>query len=381
MRRTANPITLRSILAYVAITFSTAALLAGSGSARAADVAKSPAAANPAGADAMLKQIEAMKRPEFDASKKSDDAYRQQYMAQVRKLMADKADLQGKFATTYPDNPQAGKMRQERWMTIAQLGQVEKAGDEANDLLKQPGHANDADALYMLAQLSVMKNRGTPAAAQDAIDRFIQAAPKDERGAQLLYMTVRGQTEDEHGKAVAKRIVADYPDSGIAKQIQGQLRRTEAIGKPFELSFTEAVSGKPISMSDLKGKVVVVDFWATWCGPCVGEMPTMKKLYAEYKPKGVEFIGVSLDQPEKDGGLKDLKEFVAKEGITWPQYYQGNFWRSDFSMSWGVNSIPCVFVVDADGNLANTEARGKLEELIPELLKKRDAGKVSDASR
>ena len=107
----------------------------------------------------------------------------------------------------------------------------------------------------------------------------------------------------------------------------------------------------------------------------------MKKLYAEYKPKGVEFVGVSLDQPEKDGGLKDLKEFVAKEGISWPQYYQGNGWESDFSKSWGVNSIPCVFVVDADGNLANTDARGKLEEIIPELLKKRDAGKVSDASR
>ena len=65
-------------------------------------------------------------------------------------------------------------------------------------------------------------------------------------------------------------------------------------------------------MSDLKGKVVVVDFWATWCGPCVGEMPNMKKLYAEYKPKGVEFIGVSLDQPESAGGLKALTSGPAR---------------------------------------------------------------------
>ncbi len=96
----------------------------------------------------------------------------------------------------------------------------------------------------------------------------------------------------------------------------------------------------------------------------------MKKLYAEYKDKGVEFIGVSLDQPKEQGGLDKLKEFVAKNQIEWPQYYQGNVWQSEFSMDWGINSIPCVFLVDADGKLATTEARGKLEKLIPEYLEK-----------
>jgi alkyl hydroperoxide reductase subunit AhpC len=99
-------------------------------------------------------------------------------------------------------------------------------------------------------------------------------------------------------------------------------------------------------------------------------MPKMKELYAKYKDKGVEFIGVSLDQPGT--GLDKLKTFVAEKEIGWPQYYQGNFWQSEFSQSWGINSIPCVFIVDADGNLHSTEARGKLETLIPELIKKRD---------
>jgi len=120
-------------------------------------------------------------------------------------------------------------------------------------------------------------------------------------------------------------------------------------------------------------KVVVIDFWSTWCGPCVAEMPKMKKLYAEYRNQGVEFIGVSLDQPKEEGGLDSLKQFVKDKGIEWPQYYQGNFWDSAFSKSWGVNSIPCVFVVDTEGKLFSVEARGKLKEMIPELLKKKNA--------
>jgi hypothetical protein len=99
-------------------------------------------------------------------------------------------------------------------------------------------------------------------------------------------------------------------------------------------------------------------------------MPTMKKLYAEFKDKGVEFVGISLDQPEESGkGLTKLKAFVAENEIGWPQYYQGHFWESEFSRSWGIDGIPCVFIVDKAGNLHSTEARGKLEELIPELLK------------
>ena len=122
--------------------------------------------------------------------------------------------------------------------------------------------------------------------------------------------------------------------------------------------------------STLKGKVVVIDFWATWCGPCIQEMPTMKKLYAEYHDKGVEFVGVSLDSPKEEGGLDELKAYVAKNEVPWPQYYQGNGWDSEFSKSWGINSIPALFVVDADGNLFSINGRGKLEEMLPALLKK-----------
>ena len=124
--------------------------------------------------------------------------------------------------------------------------------------------------------------------------------------------------------ALLERIVREYPDSFRGRLVQGERRQHERIGEPFELEFTDAITGRPVSMKALRGKVVVVDFWATWCGPCVGEIPEMKRLYTEYHDKGVEFIGVSHDLPEEDGGLEALKAFVAREQIPWPQYYQGH---------------------------------------------------------
>ena len=233
-----------------------------------------------------------------------------------------------------------------------------------------------AEAAFYMALVPI---RDAKASTQDrlkALDEFVTVAPgdKDRAGKILSYIAGRSSNASEK-KELEDRLVKEYPDCSSAKMILGAKRKVDAIGKPFELEFSEAIKGTEVSMKSLKGKVVVIDFWATWCGPCVGEMPKMKSLYAEYKDKGVEFIGVSLDQKKEDGGLDKLKDYVAKNEIGWPQYYQGNYWDSDFSSSWGINSIPCVFLIDAEGRLATVEARGKLETLIPEYLKKAQASK------
>ena len=121
-------------------------------------------------------------------------------------------------------------------------------------------------------------------------------------------------------------------------------------------------------MKDLKGQVVVLDFWATWCGPCVREMPKMKKLYAKYHDEGVQFIGISLDKSEDEGGLDALKKYVSEKEILWPQYYLRKDGDIEFSNSWGISGIPALFIIDKKGNLKSVQARYKLEKLIPELL-------------
>ena len=229
-----------------------------------------------------------------------------------------------------------------------------------------------AEAAFCRA-LVTFRCPGRFSATLKAADAFTKLAPKDERGAEILQAIAR-RIEETKQLALYQRIVKDYPGSEVALMIQGTLRRNESIGKPFELEFTDAIKGTEISMKTLKGKVLVIDFWATWCPPCVAEMPNMKKLYAQYKDQGVEFIGISLDDPKDEGGLDALKKYVAANEINWPQYYQGKGWKSEFSTSWGISSLPAVFAVDADGKLASADALGKLEKLIPELLKKAKSG-------
>ena len=324
--------------------------------------------------DQILKEIQGVAMPDLDQSRQNDRTYVAEFLNQRREAMGKRAALIGELYKVDPANKEVAKLMLERWRTLASMGpakaeEVKKELEDVQANAKSESLRNDAAFFKVLAG-----QPRDPEALQKGAEEFIKFAPKDNRGAQLLN-AVAGQTEDKDKKeALLQRIAKDYPKSPTNLRIVGALKRKEGVGKPFDLEFTDAVNGSEVSMKALKGKVVVVDFWATWCGPCVAEMPNMKKLYAEYKDKGVEFIGVSLDQPKEDGGLDKLKAFVAKNDIQWPQYYQGNFWESEFSSSWGIDSIPAVFVIDADGKIASTDARGKLETLIPELLKKAKAG-------
>jgi thiol-disulfide isomerase/thioredoxin len=285
-----------------------------------------------------------------------------------------KAELIGELAKSHPDDARLAKLLPQRWAALISGGKVDEASGEIDaTLAKTKDEALKLDGTYMKAQAALMANRLDASKAMPAVEAFLKLAPKDDRRVtSLLYAALNGTRDPAKKTALEDRILKEYPDGPLTGIIKGERRQKEAVGKPFELEFTDAIKGETVSIKGLKGKVVVVDFWATWCGPCVAEMPKMKTLYAEYKPKGVEFIGVSLDQPKEAGGLDKLKDFVAKNEIGWPQYYQGNFWNSEFSKGWGINAIPCVFIIDADGKLYSTEARGKLETLIPELLAKRD---------
>ncbi len=133
--------------------------------------------------------------------------------------------------------------------------------------------------------------------------------------------------------------------------------------KPLDLKFT-SVSDKAVDISNLRGKVVLVDFWATWCPPCRGEVPNVVAAYKKYHDQGFEIIGISLDQ---DKGA--LLAFTKEHDMTWPQYFDGKGWDNKISSGFGINSIPAMWLVGKDGKLITTDAREDLAGNVEKALK------------
>ncbi len=124
--------------------------------------------------------------------------------------------------------------------------------------------------------------------------------------------------------------------------------------------------GKPLALKDIKAKVTIIDFWASWCGPCRRENPNVVRMYDKYHGKGLEIIGVSLDKNgQKDRWIKAIE----KDGLTWPQVSNLKGWNEPIAVQYGVRSIPATFILDESGKIVATKLRGQqLEDKVAELL-------------
>jgi peroxiredoxin len=135
----------------------------------------------------------------------------------------------------------------------------------------------------------------------------------------------------------------------------------------FEVKTTD---GKTVQFpGDFKGKVVLLDFWATWCGPCRAELPNVAATYQQYHSQGLEFLGISLD---RENAKDQLAAFTKDNNMPWPQVYDGKFWRTALVVQYGIHSIPMALLVDGDNGIIlaeGDEARGpKLAPAIKKAL-------------
>jgi len=181
---------------------------------------------------------------------------------------------------------------------------------------------------------------------------------------------------------------AAYPGTALANAAPAGAREAAArqqLGdratRPIELEFT-AVDGRKVDLRDLREKVVLVEFWATWCAPCKEEIPNIKKLYAAYHGKGFEVVGITLENARlADADTADEREqklakarqvlvdFTAKNEMPWPQYFDGKYRQNTIALEYLINSIPAMFLIGKDGRIITTHARGpQLEAAITAAL-------------
>ncbi|MEO1007269.1 MAG: TlpA disulfide reductase family protein [Planctomycetota bacterium] len=341
-----------------------------------------PALADDRPAAEILADLAGTQMPQFDRARADAEGaeYVAAFRAQSEEAGRARAVLIGELHQAHPGHEQLDELLPERWQLLLSGGELDVAAAETERVASDSQGDLAVDALYFHAMTTVYKTQAEDSSAVlAAAAKFRQAAPADQRNAELLGYATYGDADDATLLTIYKDIQANFPDAREARSAASKIFQLERVGKPFELSFQDAITGETVDMSQLRGKVVVIDFWATWCGPCIAELPHMKELYATYKDKGVEFVGISLDAPRNESdpskdGLKKLRDFVADRELPWPQYYQGNGWESEFSTGWKVRSIPTIFLVDQQGRLVTPNARGKLDTLIPETLGIEKAG-------
>jgi thiol-disulfide isomerase/thioredoxin len=293
------------------------------------------------------------------------------------------------LAQTKPDDAlhqRAVALKLDALETLRQSGEPEAAAALAAfakslDDVRDPALAARVRSAAVTAQVDAAVASGRPEDAAPLVARvatLLKAAPDDAdlaKTAADFAVKLGGLPGGESAAAAAfAAFLPEFERSGnpavrdLAERIGGTARRLSLPGNPMKITGT-LLSGEPFDQTSLAGKVVLVDFWATWCGPCVAEIGNLRKEYDRWHDKGFEVIGVSLDE-DRDS----LEQFVQAKEIPWPILYEqpgGPGWRHPLVSYYGITGIPTVVLIGRDGNVITLDARGKklgaaLERLLGE---------------
>lgn len=167
----------------------------------------------------------------------------------------------------------------------------------------------------------------------------------------------------------------DHPNAKLRERAEQKLKAGELLKTPIEMSFT-AADGRAVDLSKLRGKVVLIDFWATWCPPCLEEIPNVVAVYNQYHDKGFEIVGISFERapdaakPSKSAKTAEqMLAFTKENGMAWPQFYDGTYWSNPYGKQYAVRGIPAMLLLDQNGMAVSLNARGpKLEKEVRRLL-------------
>jgi peroxiredoxin len=348
-----------------------------------------PGAALPANADATWNQVEQglqnLEPPrEWQGQKPSPEDIAK-FQKKVREAALSMGRQAREFAERFPAN---GNAKDARIMSVFALSHAVAAGDTnaeaeiqvyVDKVLADKSLPEDdrVGVLLYAGNVPFMKKAGmrlfTEHAKLDAefeansLEMTRAAAKRFPTNALVFTMlTAMAERAPAERKVQIAQEIANAPGApaGAKALAQHMIKGTKPyeIGQPLEIRF-KAVDGREVDLVKLKGNVVLVEFWSTTCGPCIGEMPSVKLAYEKFHPRGFEIVGISLDDKEQA-----LRHYVEENTLPWPQHFDGQGFSNQFAIKYGIFGIPTMWLVDKRGLLRFTEVRGQLEPMIERLL-------------
>lgn len=277
------------------------------------------------------------------------------------------------FAKKYPTDPRRWEARltadrlTQRVANTKSQAEVEKLYREAAKAPDAPAEIKSRARLGLIQMHREALKEEMPKEKVQAVEAeiisFAADFPKHDALPQLE--TSRAALWEKRDRAKALTILSELtknenPD--VAREATAQLRFKNILNEPLALAFT-AVDGTEFDLAKLRGKVVLVYFWASNSGACATETPAVVAAYEKYRESGFEVVGISLDS-NKDRMLT----FIADKKMTWPQHFDGKGYRNAISSSYAVRTLPAMWLVNKKGFVAFTDARGELEDLVKKLI-------------
>lgn len=342
-------------------------------------------ASQPTPAQQALRNIMALAMYPSAKTPQEREAFRKERLPQI---ITAQEDMEARFS-------QEPEINDARWLAAVAAGQL--ALVEKNVQMAQKARALDEKVMNSsaparlrlmadghLTLLNIMMPGATSLPvdkAEQAIRDFVARHAKSELAPRAVILAI--QVAGEIGnmslyKSLQDEFVKQWPDLPEARMIRQYRGENVNLGTVFKAELT-TLDGKKISLpDDFKGKVVVVDFWATWCGPYIRELPRIKQAYAKYKDRGVVFVGISLDQlRDRDAVVR----FVKEQGMEWPQSFSGRGWDDLSALRYGVRNIPAMMVIGSDGKIVDDQAATTPNEQmrLQEAIEKALAGKPASA--